>query len=167
MDMNFDQRLIEREKFLTPLAKSLTRDPESAKDLVQETMFRALRSKDRFRIASNIEGWLYTIMKNIYLNTFHRKTRFTPPTPLLRDTVLLMQASLEGSRADEERYLMHKELQSAIRSLPNAIRKPLELFIAGYKYHEIADLLNQPMGTVKSRIHFARQALQPKIKNIF
>src|ERR1700748_479060 len=76
----FNEMLISNSDFLQPVAVSLTHDAEEAKDLIQETMYRALANKDKYQTGTNIKAWLYTIMRNIFINNYRRKKKFTKVT---------------------------------------------------------------------------------------
>jgi RNA polymerase sigma factor (sigma-70 family) len=71
----FDQMLLNNTEFLKPFAVTLTRDNEVAKDLMQETMYRALANKEKYNVGTNIKAWLYTIMRNIFINNYRRKSK--------------------------------------------------------------------------------------------
>lgn len=158
----FDSLLIKNADFLKPFAITLTRDQETAKDLLQETMYRALANKEKYNVGTNIKAWLYTIMRNIFINNY-RKTSRQPvvldPTP---NEYLLNQSQLSVSN-DAESNMKVKEIQLAVYNLPDIFRGPFMLYFDGFKYHEIANLLKEPLGTIKSRIHFARKLLKARI----
>lgn len=161
--VDFDQMLLKNTEFLKPFAITLTRDNEAAKDLIQETLFRALANKERYNIGTNIKAWLYTIMRNIFINNYRRKSRqhtIFDHTP----NELLLDAN-QGAVANEAiAKLNMKELMQAIQNLPEIFRNPFLLYFDGFKYHEIAAMLHEPLGTIKSRIHFARKLLKSQIE---
>ncbi|MBC7848836.1 MAG: RNA polymerase sigma factor [Chitinophagaceae bacterium] len=162
--IEFNQLLVNNAEFLKPFAITLTRDSEDAKDLFQETLFRAISNKDKYNVGTNIKAWLYTIMRNIFINNYRRKAKqntifdSTPNEFLLNSSPSVIIANSAESK------LRHKDLQLAVHNLPEIFRNPFLLYFDGYKYHEIADMLKEPLGTIKSRIHFARKLLKEQVE---
>ncbi len=160
--IDFNQLLITNTEFLKPFAVTLTRDNEVAKDLLQETMYRALANKEKYNVGTNIKAWLYTIMRNIFINNYRRKAKQntifdnTPNEFLLNYNQVTISNAAEGA-------LRIKDIQQAVHELPEIFRNPFMLYFEGYKYHEIADMLIEPLGTIKSRIHFARKLLKEQL----
>lgn len=160
--IDFNQLLLSNTEFLKPFAVTLTRDNEVAKDLLQETMYRALANKEKYSVGTNIKAWLYTIMRNIFINNYRRKAKqntifdSTPNEFLLNYNQVTISNEAEGA-------LKLKDIQGAINKLPEIFRNPFLLYFEGYKYHEIADMLKEPLGTIKSRIHFARKLLKEQL----
>jgi RNA polymerase sigma-70 factor (ECF subfamily) len=160
---DFDQMLLKNTEFLRPFAFTLTRDNEAAKDLVQETLFRALANKEKYHIGTNIKAWMYTIMRNIFINNYRRKSK--QQTIFDNSTNDFLLDTNQGAVSNEAiAKLNMKEVQEAIHQLPEIFRNPFLLYFDGYKYHEIADMLHEPLGTIKSRIHFARKLLKSQIE---
>ncbi|MBS4065703.1 MAG: RNA polymerase sigma factor [Chitinophagaceae bacterium] len=160
--VEFNQMLVNNTDFLKPFAFTLTRDNETAKDLLQETMFRALANREKYNVGTNIKAWLYTIMRNIFINNYRRRVKqntIFDSTP--NDFLLNYQQATVSNEA--ERTLRMKEIQNAIHHLPEIFKNPFMLYFEGFKYHEIAEALNEPLGTIKSRIHFARKLLKEQI----
>jgi RNA polymerase sigma-70 factor (ECF subfamily) len=160
---DFDQILIKNTEFLRPFAFTLTRDQESAKDLVQETLFRALANKEKYNIGTNIKAWMYTIMRNIFINNYRRKAKQQTIFDHTTNDYLLDTNQVAVTN-EAIATLNMKEVQEAIHKLPEIFRNPFLLYFDGYKYHEIADMLKEPLGTIKSRIHFARKLLKSQIE---
>lgn len=160
--VEFDQMLISNADFLKPFAFTLTRDNESAKDLTQETLYRALANKEKYHVGTNVKAWMYTIMRNIFINNYRRKSKQntifdnTPNDFLLDHNQTAVANTAETS-------LKMKDIQAAIHKLPDIFRNPFMMYYEGYKYNEIADFLQEPLGTIKSRIHFARKLLKEEI----
>jgi len=160
--LDFNQILMSNAEFLKPFAITLTRDNEAAKDLFQETLYRALANKEKYHVGTNIKAWLYTIMRNIFINNYRRLTKqntvldSTPNEFLIN----LSQASVPNEAIGN---INMKEIQVAISNLPDIFKNPFLLYFDGFKYHEIADMLHEPLGTIKSRIHFARKLLKAHI----
>ena len=158
----FNSLVVTNAESLTPFAISLTRDHEAAKDLCQETLCRAFIYKEKYRTGTNIKAWLYTIMRNIFINNYRRKVKqntIFDNSP--NDFLLDYQQSAITNEAESN--IRVKEIQAAIYALPEIFKQPFMLYFEGYKYHEIADLLHEPLGTIKSRIHFARRLLKVQI----
>jgi len=160
--LEFNEILLHNADFLKPFAINLTRDTEAANDLYQETLYKALANKEKYNTGTNIKAWLFTIMRNIFINDYRRKAKqktifdSTPNDYLIN----LKQATVRNAAESE---LQTKEIQSAIHQLPEIFKTPFLLYFDGYKYHEIAEVLDEPLGTIKSRIHFARKLLKEQI----
>jgi RNA polymerase sigma-70 factor (ECF subfamily) len=161
--IDFNQMLLNNAEFLKPFAVTLTRDNETAKDLYQETLFRALSNKDKYNAGTNIKAWLYTIMRNIFINNYRRNAKQSTifdSTP--NDYLINLN---QGAVANEAIAGINlKEVKQAIHNLPEIFKNPFLLYFDGYKYHEIADMLGEPLGTIKSRIHFARKLLKSHVQ---
>lgn len=161
--VEFNQMLVNNAEFLKPFAITLTRDNEAAKDLFQETLYRALANKDKYSVGTNIKAWLYTIMRNIFINNYRRKVKQNTIFDSTPNEFLINQN--QGVIANTaESNLRLKDIQEAIHKLPQIFRNPFLLYFDGFKYHEIADMLGEPLGTIKSRIHFARKLLKTQIQ---
>ena len=145
-----------------PFAITLTRDTETAKDLLQETMYRALINKEKYNVGTNIKAWLYTIMRNIFINNYRRNAKqntIFDNTP----NEYLINNRRSANANDAEAILSTKDIEAAVHDLPEIFRYPFTLYFDGYKYHEIAQILAEPLGTIKSRIHFARKLLKEQV----
>ncbi|HZI52941.1 MAG TPA: RNA polymerase sigma factor [Chitinophagaceae bacterium] len=158
----FNAVLLENADFLKPFAVNLTKDNETANDLYQETLYKALANQEKYNVGTNIKAWLFTIMRNIFINDYRRrakqKTLFdNSATDYL---INLKQVSVSNTA---ESSLRMKEINEAIHQLPEIFKTPFLLYFDGYKYQEIADVLGEPLGTVKSRIHFARKLLKERL----
>jgi RNA polymerase sigma factor (sigma-70 family) len=141
---------------LKPFAVTLTKDQEAAKDLFQETIYKAFAHRDKYKPDTNVRAWLYTIMRNIFINEYRRSAR----KKAVLDTVQRTQGSTAVS---SELSMRVKEINQAIYQLPVVFKTACLLYLDGYKYHEIAYALDEPLGTIKSRIHFAKKILQKQI----
>jgi RNA polymerase sigma factor (sigma-70 family) len=160
--IEFNQMLVNNSEFLKPFAITLTRDSDAAQDLYQETLYRALANKDKYNVGTNIKAWLYTIMRNIFINNYRRRAKQNTIFDSTPNEFLLNQNQVTTVNAAES-ILKLKDIQQAIHHLPEIFRNPFLLYFDGYKYHEIADMLEEPLGTIKSRIHFARKLLKAQI----
>lgn len=161
--VEFNKMLVNNAEFLKPFAITLTRDSEAAKDLYQETLYRALANKDKYNVGTNIKAWLYTIMRNIFINNYRRKSKHQTIFDSTPNDFLLNQNQAITANAAEANLRL-KDIQEAIYKLPEIFRNPFLLYFDGFKYHEIAEMLGEPLGTIKSRIHFARKLLKSHIQ---
>ena len=160
--LEFNTMLLSNAGFLKPFAVNLTRDIEAADDLFQETLNKALANKEKYNVGTNIKAWLFTIMRNIFINDYRRKARQKTILDSTSNDYLinLKQATVSNVAESDMRI---KEIKKAIQQLPEIFKTPFLLYFDGYKYNEIADVLNEPLGTIKSRIHFARKLLKEQI----
>ena len=147
---------------LQTFAYSLTKNSERAKDLYQETAFRAMSNRDKFRPGTNFKAWLFTIMKNIFINDYRKRVKANTIFDSTDNMFYINSGSVEIENKAETQIMMD-ELNGMINRLEDNIRIPFKLHHEGYKYQEIADELGLPLGTVKSRIFFARKALKTEI----
>jgi RNA polymerase sigma factor (sigma-70 family) len=148
---------------LRPFALSLTRDMEDAQDLIQETLLRALSSQEKFTEGTNLKAWLYTIMKNIFINNYRRNKKRNTIIDTTDDMYVINSNSTQVGNTGESNIAM-ENVTYAVNMLQEEFRVPFMMHYQGFKYHEIADHLTLPIGTVKSRIHFARKELKKKLK---
>ena len=159
----FNHLVLESSDSLKPFAFSLTRDSEQAKDLYQETICKAFVNKDKYSIGTNLKAWLYTIMRNIFINEYRRKQKRNTASVDLSEDISIFKTQA-WSFNNVESNIVFKDIQKRINSLPDIFKLPFNLYYEGYKYHEIAFAMNEPLGTIKSRIHFARKLLKEQIE---
>lgn len=162
--IEFDKMLLSNTEFLKPFAATLTRDTEAAKDLLQETLFKALANKEKYSAGTNIKAWLYTIMRNIFINNYRRKSKQniifdSSPNDFLIDAKQSLPTINNAASS-----LQMKEIKEALFKLPEIFKTPFLLYFEGYKYQEISEMIGEPLGTIKSRIHFARKLLKSNIE---
>src|ERR1051325_5108507 len=134
---------------LKGFALKLTQDMEDADDLVQDTMLKALSNRDKFEEGTNLKGWLYTIMKNIFINKYRRAVKSRIITDDTEGQYYINSATSGTSRNEGEAALMMKDITTAIGGLSSKLRDPFMMSYTGYKYEEIASYLQLPLGTVK------------------
>lgn len=148
---------------LLPVAYKLTNNYEDARDLVQETALRAFNNKEKFQMGTNFQAWVITIMRNTFINFYrkkrNRKTSCEPTGSFVFETESQTEENLAYSN------IMMQELRGMIGSLSQTYSVPFTMFYEGYKYEEIADTLDLPIGTVKSRIFFARRKLREQVES--
>lgn len=161
--LEFQQQLIGLRQPLYYFALGLTKDRDNALDLLQDSMVRALTFRDKFQDNTNFKAWLYTIMKNTFINGHRRNKR----TKALMDTVDREhdQVRLVQVPHSPEGRVRMAEIQHSLERLDPTFRTPFEMHHQGYKYNEVADHLGIPIGTVKSRIHQARQRLMEMLSD--
>jgi RNA polymerase sigma-70 factor (ECF subfamily) len=148
---------------LNAFAYNLTQNAEDAKDLYQETAFRAIANRDKFLPDTNFKAWLFTIMKNIFINNYRKKVKSNTIMDATENLFYLNSGSDSIDNRGDANVLM-EELRGLIEKLDDTIRIPFLMHYEGYKYQEIADHFGLPLGTVKSRIFFARRELKAEIK---
>ena len=147
---------------LNSFAYNLTKNTEDAKDLFQETAYRALTNRDKFRPGTNFKAWLFTIMKNIFINNYRKKVKANTIMDSTENLYYINSGSVVIANQAESNIMM-KELARMVEDLDDSIKIPFLMHYHGYKYQEIADHLELPLGTVKSRIFFARKELKEVI----
>jgi RNA polymerase sigma-70 factor (ECF subfamily) len=154
----FNNNLIEMKTNLHRFAMSLTSDRDTALDLVQDTYLKAITYKDKFVDYTNLKAWVFTIMKNTFINNYRRNVNENTIIDGTQDLYYINQPQDKGFISPESKY-SEGEIEMAIESLSDEFRIPFRMHIEGYKYKEIADELGLKIGTVKSRIFFTRQKL--------
>lgn len=156
--LEFEKMVLNFKDSLEYFAISLTANREDAKDLVQDTILKALINKDRYQEETNIKAWLFTILKNTFINNYRRKQRVNTIIDSNLDLAALGNIfTNEYRRTDEDVNV--KDINFAINSINPEQRIPFEMVNSGYKYQEIADTYSLSIGTVKSRIFLARKKL--------
>ncbi len=157
--MSFESRLMNLQSNLLNFAMMLTSNRDDAYDLLQDTTLKALDNADKYTENTNFKGWVFTIMRNIFINNYRRVVRSATVIDQTEDLYHLNVSQDSGLATPEESYAA-SEITKAINSFPDEYRIPFSMHVAGYKYNEIAEQMNLPLGTVKSRIFFARKRLQ-------
>jgi RNA polymerase sigma-70 factor, ECF subfamily len=160
--LEFDSKFNQLNSLLYSFAYNLTKNIEDAKDLFQETAYRAMTNRDKFRAGTNFKAWTFTIMKNIFINNYRKKVKSNTIIDSTDNQYYINSSSVSVSNKAESTIIM-KELTAMMDALDESIRIPFMLHYHGYKYQEIADQLYLPLGTVKSRIFFARKEMKEKI----
>lgn len=160
----FNTLVLHQTSSLKMYALNFTRDVEDANDLVQDTLLKAITYYDKFKEGTNLKGWLYTIMKNTFINNYRRIVKMNSlvtKSDEIPSSNLLHSAT---KNAAEGKFVM-KDISNALESLPSEYYVPFTKYYTGFKYHEIAEELDIPIGTVKTRIHVARKLLKKKLKD--
>lgn len=154
----FQFKLIDMHEPLMSFAYRLTSDKDEAKDLVQETFLKALNNYEKFLNGSNLKAWTYTILKNTFINDYRKSVRQNTYSENCIEGSHLNNLEANSSE-NPDTVFTSKELELAIESLEESNKVPFKMHNAGFKYKEIAELLNLKIGTVKSRIFFTRRKL--------
>lgn len=156
--VQFTNTLLSLRCKLHKYALSLTCDSERANDLLQETILKALTFREKFTQDTNLKAWLYTIMRNIFINDYRRKVKTRNSfSDFNKEFQFLL--SKEKSNPSPDSIYSAWEIHHKIEALEDGYRIPFTMFIEGYKYKEISEKLNLPLGTVKSRIFITRKRL--------
>lgn len=161
---NFQTKLLGLQSNLLNFAYLLTSNRDDAYDLLQDTTLKALDNEDKYVENVNFKGWVFTIMRNIFINNYRKYVRSATVIDQTEDLYHLNLPQESGFETPEG-SVAAKEITSAINSFSDEYRVPFSMHVAGYKYNEIAEKMNLPLGTVKSRIFFARQRLQEMLKD--
>jgi RNA polymerase sigma factor (sigma-70 family) len=161
--MNFNSMLSDFRPSLLQSALKFTRNHEDANDLVQETLIKAIRYETKYEEGTNFRGWLFTIMRNTFINNYRSLAR--------RTAVMVQNVDPWSYPVDEstsknhgEAKFMMEDIEKAMSCLEPVHSVPFKRYFEGYKYHEIAEELDIPIGTVKTRIHIARKLLKASLK---
>ena len=162
--LSFKQRLLGLQGNLYNFACQLTSDRDAAQDLVQDTTLKVLDNEAKYVDNVNFKGWIFTIMRNIFINNYRQTVRKATVIDQTEDLYHLNISQDSGLDTPEGSYAV-KEIASALNSFSDEYRIPFNMFVAGYKYNEIAEKMNLPLGTVKSRIFFARKRLREQLKD--
>ena len=151
-------------------ALRMTRNPADAEDVLQETLLKAYRGYHTYSTGTNLKAWLYRILTNTYINKYRRQARRPHEVELgeLEDFYLFRRLGEEGgsgaTRSAEDEALdrfVDEDIKAAVESLPENFRIPVLLAdVEGFSYKEIAKIMEVPIGTVMSRLHRGRKALQ-------
>lgn len=162
--LQFNSALLGLQDKLLYYALSLTSDHEKAQDLLQETFLKALVYRDKFAQNTNFKAWIYTIMKNTFINNYRRNVK-SKNTFDGSNNDYHLKSSKDKSYPSPESIYSSKEITKCINALEDEYKVPFNMFLDGYKYKEIAEDLNLPLGTVKSRIFFTRKKLEKSLKD--
>jgi RNA polymerase sigma-70 factor (ECF subfamily) len=158
----FNDELLGVRQKLHYYALSLTADPEKADDLLQETMLKALTYREKYTQNTNFKAWIYTIMKNTFINDYRKSVKVRNTFNDSNNDFHLIFSKDKVYPAPDSIYSA-VEITKTIDELEDEYRIPFKMFLDGYKYKEIAEELNLPIGTVKSRIFFSRKKLEKSL----
>ncbi len=162
--LEFNTKILGLKDKLQYFAYSLTSNKEDADDLIQDTFLKAITNKDKFDPATNLKAWVYTIMKNTFINKYRKETKVNTIIDNTKDLYYLNNSNSSDMATPDSHY-NHGELVKVIDELQDDHRIPFQMHFEGYKYKEIAESLNLSIGTVKSRIFFSRKKLMERLKD--
>jgi RNA polymerase sigma-70 factor (ECF subfamily) len=160
--LEFTSRYGKLEAMLKLFAIRLTKDEEDAQDLLQETAYKAFKYRNLYEPQTNLRAWLMTIMRNTFINDYRKQKRRQSLNDQAENLSLLNTGARDARNQGESNVIV-KEIHAMINQLEEWARIPFLLHYQGYKYDEIAQELDIPLGTVKSRIFFARKRLKEMI----
>lgn len=159
----FTRMLDQHSSSLKAFAYNFTHDSEDADDLYQDTIMKALNYFSQYKEGTNLKAWLFTIMRNTFINSYRREKR--------KNNIISVKEELSSddlhigsTKNTAEGNLASKDIYRMLAKLPKQYLGPFTRHFEGYKYHEIADELGIPLGTVKTRIHAAREILKKNLK---
>jgi RNA polymerase sigma factor (sigma-70 family) len=151
---------------LRPILKTFTRrfttDQEESSDLVQDTILKALMYKNKFKQDTNLKGWLFTIMRNTFINNYRKNQRAKTSHDNTRELYFLNVEDTHTFNSPDTRF-EYKDIWKNVNQLRDELLIPFKMHTSGYKYHEISEHLKLPIGTVKNRIFHARKEIQKKL----
>ncbi|MBK5277355.1 MAG: RNA polymerase sigma factor [Bacteroidia bacterium] len=159
---DFDTQVSTLRPMLRTFTKKFTRDREESQDLVQDTILKALTYRDKFRADTNLKGWLFTIMRNTFINNYRKNQRAKTSHDTTKELYILNVEDTHTFNRPQE-SMEFKEVWRNVNDMKDELLKPFKMHATGYKYHEIAKELNLPIGTVKNRIFHARKEIQKKL----
>ncbi len=157
----FQINLMALQANLLNFAYMLTSNRDDAYDLLQDTTLKALDNEEKYAENTNFKGWVFTIMRNIFINNYRRNVRSATIVDTT-DSLYHLNLSQESRFESPEETYGAAEITDAINEFADEYRIPFSMHVAGYKYNEIAEHMHLPLGTVKSRIFFARKKLQER-----
>lgn len=160
----FQENLMKLQDNLLNFAYKLTSNRDDAYDLLQDTTLKALDNEEKYADNTNFKGWVFTIMRNIFINNYRRQVRNSTIIDTTED-LYHVNLSQESGLTSPEGSVAVKEISVAINNFSDEYKVPFTMYLAGYKYNEIAEKMSLPLGTVKSRIFFARKRLQGLLKD--
>lgn len=161
--IEFNTRIISERSSLKSYALSLTHNLEDAQDLLQDTYLKAIKYRAKFEDSTNLRAWLFTIMKNTFINAYRRNTKIKKLVST-GDELALNRAFKQNSYEQSESRINAKAIIKEINGLNDEYKVPFTRYYNGYKYEEIAHEMNLPLGTVKSRIFLARKILMKSLE---
>ena len=155
----FMHKLLDMQAKLYNFAFMLTSNRDDANDLLQDTTLKAMDSEDKYVDNVNFKGWVFTIMRNLFIINYRRMVRSGTMIDRTDDLIHLNLPQDSGFETPEG-SLSVADINAAINSFSDDYRIPFSMHLAGYRYAEIAEHVSLPLGTVKSRIFYARRRLQ-------
>lgn len=160
--LEFSHQVSSLRPMLRTFTRRFTNDREESQDLVQDTILKALTYRDKFRDDTNLKGWLFTIMRNTFINNYRKNQRAKTSNDTTKELYFL---NVEGTHTFNRPHesIEFKEVWRNVNNMKDELLIPFKMHATGYKYQEIAKHLNIPIGTVKNRIFHARKEIQKKL----
>ena len=162
--LEFQHSIVQHISSLERFTRKFTSSQEESEDLVQETILKALTYREKFKPNTNLKGWLYTIMKNTFINNYRKAQR---SRTMYDDTDSLYYLNVEDKHTftNPERTSIYRDIWSNVADIRKEYLEPFVMHTEGFKYEEIAEKLDIPIGTVKNRIFHARKEIQKRLNN--
>jgi RNA polymerase sigma-70 factor (ECF subfamily) len=164
-DTGFSQLFDQYHRYLFAFALKLSKRKEDAEDLVQETAMRAYRNKAKYQVGTNFKAWAATIMRNTFINGYRKKKRRNMYQEPIDKHAYSLEIDPSYNKGIDD--LQYEDLQSVLNEIGENYSIPFRMFYKGYQYDEIAESMNIPIGTVKSRIFFARRKMRELIEELY
>lgn len=161
--LEYNHTISQMSKSLKPFALKLTKDTEDANDLLQETLMKAYKNRDKFSEGTNLKAWLFTIMKNTFITNYQKMVRRGTFIDTTDNLHFINSSDAEITNGAYGNFAL-RDINKAIENLDDVYKTPFMMYFRGFKYHEIAVRLDIPIGTVKNRIHIARKQLKEKLR---
>lgn len=158
------QRILALQQNMMSFACQLTGDRQKASDLLQDTTLKVLDNEEKYSENVNFKGWVLTIMRNIFINNYRKSSRRNTVIDTSKDLLQLNLPQDSGFSSPEGSIAM-EEIVKTLHAIPPEFKVPFTMYVKGYRYNEIAEYLHLPLGTVKSRIFFARKRLKAALKD--
>jgi len=160
--IEFSQQISDLHPLLHTLTRRFTVDKDESNDLVQDTLLRALLYREKFKEDTNLKGWLFTIMRNTFINKYRKDKRAKTSHDNTKELFFLNVEDTHTFNKPETNF-EYNDIWKKVNELREEFLTPFKMHTSGYKYHEIAAHLKIPVGTVKNRIFHARKEIQKKL----
>lgn len=160
----FEHELVALQPNLLNFAYTLTLNRDDAEDLYQDTALKALDNEDKYIDGTNFKAWIFTVMRNVFINNYRRSARAAVVVDTSED-LYQINVPVEGAESNPDDSYSIQEISNAIDSFPEEYSVPIRMHLAGYRYAEISKKLGIPVGTIKSRIFYARRRLSSMLSD--
>jgi RNA polymerase sigma factor (sigma-70 family) len=161
--IDFDTQIASLRSTLRMFTRRFTNNREESLDLVQDTILKALLYRDKFREDTNLKGWLFTIMRNTFINNYRKTQRERTSTDSTKELYFLNVEDMHTFNRPGSSF-EYEDIWKNVHEIREELLTPFKMHDSGYKYHEIAQHLGIPIGTVKNRIFHARKEIQKKLQ---
>lgn len=160
--VEFNHQIASLQSTLELFTRRFTNDQQESEDLIQDTVLKALTYRDKFTRNTNLKGWLYTIMRNTFINKYRKAQRAKTTYDDTEELYYLNVPDNYTFHSPDTTY-EYKDIMKCVNDVKDDLLVPFKMHTEGYKYHEIADKLEIPIGTVKNRIFHARKEIQKRL----